>query len=178
MEQRFGINPFLPGYSMEAIFNYVYSDVFSVPPREDSLDAYWALVRMYAAAIARTTNRLSGKSRNGVGALLRTLWTVEEDIVFITFNQDLLIEKALERAHETSTFASVPWNTLTCYQKDFEGFLYPLRGSIFRTRLAPDGTEEPSLPILKLHGSLNWVWRAQTREDARNSIPHPGTELY
>jgi hypothetical protein len=131
MHRQFGIDPFLPGYTMEAIFNFVYSDVFSSPRPPGALDAYWALVRMYSAAIARTTNRLRGVSRRGVGSLLRTIWPSDPDIVFITFNQDLLIEKALEAAVSTNSYADIPWNILTTYQRDFAAYLIPCEEPLF-----------------------------------------------
>jgi hypothetical protein len=176
MEQHFGIDPF-QGYKMESIFNYVYSDVFATPRPTGALDAYWALLQMYSAAIARTTNRLRGTTREGIGSVLRTLWGIDRDISFITFNQDLVIEKALEAASSTAKYAEIPWNIFTCYRRDFAAFLYPTQGATFRARGERD-RPDPSLQILKLHGSLNWVWRAPTREDARNSIPRPGTDIY
>lgn len=176
MDREFGIDPF-HSYTMESIFNYIYSDVFASPRPTGALDAYWALVRMYSAAIARTTNRLQGTTRNGIGSLLRSLWRTDKDISVITFNQDLVIEKALENASATQAYRDIPWNILTCYARDFGEFLYPTRGEIFRARGSAERLD-PSLEILKLHGSLNWVWRAASREDARNSIPRPGKVVY
>ena len=176
MRDHFGLDPH-EGYPMEVIFNFVYSDVFSAAPPPDALDAYWALVEMYSAAIARTTNVLSGTSRMGVGAIVRAMWKIDRDITFITFNQDLVIEKALDAASGSGTYSDIPWNIWTCYYRDFEAFLFPTRGRSFDFRggrNAPD----PSIEVLKLHGSLNWVWRANTREDARNSIPRPGARIY
>lgn len=176
MEEHFGIDPF-GGYTMESIFNYVYADVFASPRPAGALEASWALVQMYSSAIARTTNGLRGTTREGIGALLRTVWKIDRDISFITFNQDLVIEKAMEAASSTARYGDIPWNILTCYERDFEGFLYPTQGAMFRGRGERD-KPDPSLPILKLHGSLNWVWRAPTLEDARNSIPRPGAAIY
>ena len=65
--RSFGINPFEGEHRMEETFNYIYSQAFADDAPEDCLDAYWSLLRMYAAAIARTTNNLSGTSRGGVG---------------------------------------------------------------------------------------------------------------
>lgn len=179
-EEHFGINPFR-GYTMESIFNFVYSDVFSFPRPKGALDAYAALIQMYSQAIAETTNGLKGTSRAGVGALLRTLWSIDHDLSFVTFNQDLVIEKALENASETVTYSSIPWNILACYdQAAFAGgFLYPTTGEMFRTRWDEDRDElAESVPIYKLHGSLNWVWRVETPDDVRNSIPKPGADIY
>lgn len=176
MERQFGIDPFA-GYTMEAVFNFMYSDVFAYRRPRGALDAYWALLKMYSAAIARTTNRLDGTSRKGPGALLRLLWTTDQEITFVTFNQDLVIEKAIEGATNTIAYSSIPWNILTCYGRDFAGFVYPSRGVMFRTR-GDSGETDPSLQIHKLHGSLNWVWRTDTLDDAKNSIPRPGREIY
>lgn len=177
MEEHFGIDPFR-GYTMESVFNYVYSDVFATPRPAGALNAYWALVQMYAAAIARTTNGLRGTTRQGVGSLLRTLWTLDADLTFITFNQDLVIEKAIEAASATATYSGIPWNVETCYGRDFVGFLYPRSGRMFSAGWDENDQPNPSLRIYKLHGSLNWVWRAATLDDARNSIPRPGTDIY
>lgn len=176
MRLHFGLDPY-DGHPMEVVFNFLYSDVFSAIPPPDALDAYWALVEMYSAAIARTTNPLTGTARSGVGELLRTLWQIDRDLVFVTFNQDLVIEKAMEAAVNTAALADLPWNIWTCYGREFEGFLFPTAGRRFSMR-GDRGEPDPSLSVLKLHGSLNWVWRTRTREDARNSIPRPGARLY
>lgn len=176
MRRHFGLDPY-DGYPMEAIFNFLYSDVFSSSPPPDALDAYWALLEMYSAGIARTTNPLNGTARTGVGELLRTIWELDRDITFVTFNQDLVIEKALEAASDAPGFADIPWNISTCYRREFDGFLFPTQGRFFLMRGDLD-IPDPSVPILKLHGSLNWVWRTASREDARNSIPRPGTGVY
>lgn len=176
MGRRFGIDPF-QAQTMESVFSYLYSDVFSDAPPDDSLEAYWALVRMYASAIARTTNRLTGTSHSGVGALLRSIWPFDDEISFVTFNQDLVIEKAIETAAATDMYGDLPWNFLSCYGADFEEFLYPTNGKVFRTRGERNSPEE-SVSVLKLHGSLNWVWRAETLEDSQNSISDPGSRIY
>lgn len=176
MLKHFGIDP-SKGFTMETVFGYLYSDVFSASPPPGALEAYWALVRMYAAAIARTTNRLRGRSRSGIGALMRTLLLDDDDISLVTFNQDLVIEKALESISDTDAYSDVPWNILSCYQTEFEEFLYPLDGRMFRAR-GGEGATDPSIHIFKLHGSLNWAWRADTLEDARNSISDPGSRVY
>jgi hypothetical protein len=79
---------------MEELFNYIYTDAFMPTPPTGSLEAYWQLIRMYVLALKRTTDSLEGKSQKGVGALLRHIWSIgqPDEIVFITFNQDLVIE--------------------------------------------------------------------------------------
>ena len=63
MTLRYGLDPFQGSFRMEEVFNYIYSDAFSGSPPAGCLDAYWALLQMYRAALARTTNILAGTSR-------------------------------------------------------------------------------------------------------------------
>lgn len=173
MENHFGIDPFSGGHTMEEVFNFLYSDVFSDTPPEDSFDAYWALVRMYTTAIARTTNALVGTTRRGVGAVLRSLWRRDQpDLTFITFNQDLVIENAIEEAKLTTTYSQIPWDFQSCYELDFGSFLYSVNEAAFLSR------DEESLRVLKLHGSLNWFYKARSSEDAKNSIRAPHGKIH
>ena len=173
MEDHFGIDPFNRGNTMEEVFNLLYSDVFSDSPPEDAFDAYWALVSMYAAAIARTTNDLRGTTRNGIGAVLRALWRRNQpELTFITFNQDLVIENAIEEAKLTATYSQIPWDFQTCYEVDFGGFLYSAYEPTFLPR------DEESIRLLKLHGSLNWFYKARSSEDAKNSIRAPRGRIH
>lgn len=173
MEEHFGIDPFAGGHTMEEVFNFLYSDVFADSPPDDAFDAYWALVRMYTAAIARTTNRLKGTSRKGVGAILRSLWRRDQpDVTFVTFNQDLVIENAVEEAKLTSSYSQIPWDFQSCYELEFGSFLYSANEPTFLPR------DERSLRVLKLHGSLNWFYKARSSEDAKNSIRAPKGQIH
>jgi hypothetical protein len=173
MLRQYGLDPF-DGFRMEEIFNYVYSDAFAASDNTDSLGAYWALLQMYRNAIARTTNPLNGTSRFGVGALLRFLWRIDptREITFVTFNQDLVIEKALNAAIGTSRYSAIPWNIRAAYVLEFMSIVLGAnRPRPFRSNGAD------SVRILKLHGSLNWVYPVRSGTDPRNSIRNPTTAL-
>lgn len=174
MVENYGIEPFSGSYRMEEVFNYLYSDVFTDPPPPGALDAYWLLMRMYASAIARTTNWIPSASRSGISGLLRRVWLADRPskVTFITFNQDLLIEKALNAAAQTNRYGSIPWDILRCYPMRFRGFLH----SANEVSLSHRG--DPSVSVLKLHGSLNWFYRARSAQDAKNSIRKPAPGLY
>lgn len=172
MADRYGIDPFDGTWRMEEIFNFVYSDAHTPGSGNDALEAYWALLKMYRRAIAKTTNWLSHNSRSGVGALIRRVWSESNTLTIVTFNQDLVIENALETMSRTRAYAEVPWDIETCYGMRFKEFLYSAQSSFFRS--APTA----SLQVLKLHGSLNWFYLARSAEDAKNSIRRPGKELY
>lgn len=173
--ETFGIDPFVGEHRMEEVFNYLYSQAFSEQPTDQCLEAFWGLIRMYSAAIARTTNPLSGTSRFGIGALIRHLWRTRPgaELTIVTFNQDLVIEKALTNAKATQRYHRIPWSIRNCYGLTFAQFLVDRRGagSLMTTG---DG---PSINLLKMHGSLNWVYTVRSGQDPKNSIRHPTTHL-
>jgi hypothetical protein len=141
-------------HTMEEVFNYLYSDAYSLAPPKDAAATYWALLRMYASVLARSTNPLDGMSRNGVGALLRHIWTNVEapSIAFVTFNHDLVIEKAIENSRALRKYADIPWDVHTTYGREFADW----------STMDPSASPKPfssgageSIPILKMHGSMN-----------------------
>ena len=174
MREAYGLDPFLENPRMEEVFNYLYSDAHSGSPSPDCLSAYWSLIRMYRAAIGRTTNNLEGTSRAGVGALLRYLWKQDPSrtITFLTFNQDLVIEKALNNAVQTRSYELIPWNLAFSYAMPFASIISSTNQS---TPFVSSSTH--SIEVLKLHGSLNWVYTARSGTDPRNSIRNPQGKL-
>jgi hypothetical protein len=167
MTSTYGIDPVRDGSGMEQVFNYLYADAVSPSSTAKSVEAYWALIRMYANALTVTTRDLVGRSRSGVGALIRYMWRSKaRDLTIVTFNQDLVIENALEETIAMKTYSDLPWALEHCYETDFEDWW---------TSSVPNFTTgaQDSLRVLKLHGSLNWVYRARSAEDAKNSIRQP-----
>ncbi|MBK6658506.1 MAG: SIR2 family protein [Proteobacteria bacterium] len=173
-EDHYGIDPFAGGHRMEEIFNYIYSDAFSKNTPPGCLEAYWSLLRLYAHAIAQTTNSLEGKSRYGVGALVRHLWkpTAYPNLSFITFNQDLLIEKAIETTKSLASYRSVYWDITQTYGVDFDSYISTSRSSrpFWASCLH-------SIKVLKLHGSLNWFYKVRSGQDPKNAIRDPKSQL-
>jgi hypothetical protein len=161
-------------HTMEQVFNYIYSDVTSGNPTENSLDAYWALVRMYTQAIRVTTNSLSGTSQSGVGALLRYVLRTEPEaaLAFVTFNQDLVIERALQSTSDMKRYADTAWNLANCYHLRFSEVIHHDHRKSFTAEMLPI-REAPSISVLKLHGSLNWMYSVRSASDAKNAIRNP-----
>jgi hypothetical protein len=107
MKQHFGLDLSRQQHRMEEVFNYLYSDVHGSLPSPEALEAYWLLLRIYADALAKTTNTLEGMSRFGVGALLRLLLpspSTKRSLTFVTFNHDLVIEKAIENTKSMAKY--------------------------------------------------------------------------
>lgn len=165
--ERFGFDPLRGGYGMEEVFNLIYSDAMAVPPPDGCLEAYSGLIKVYARAIGSTTKPLKGTSQAGVGALLRaSLQRVpDDDLVFVTFNQDLVIENAIEATAATSKYRGIPWSLESSYRIPFVD-CSRIRGyTAFRTKHAA-----PSIPVLKPHGSLNWLYHVRSATDPQNAL--------
>jgi len=175
MTSTYGIDPLNGHNTMEQIFNYIHADAVSPYSSAQCLEAYWALTLMYAEAIRTTTNALEGSSRSGVGALLRCLYRGDPagEVVFVTFNQDLVIERSIQTTVEMTKYSHIPWNLASCYQTEFAGYLHGSRGARFT--LASARPRPRSTLILKLHGSLNWVYPARSATDRQNAIRNPTT---
>jgi hypothetical protein len=177
--REYGFNPFVPDYGLEEVFNLIYSDALSRRANQDSRDALSALVKMYRDAIMRTTNGLSGNSRSGVGYLLRFLLRTNKErvITFITFNHDLLIEKALDETASMKRYSFVPWNLYAAYGLGFTDDTFAAkRGG--RKSTYSSGPTAHSMKVLKLHGSLNWVYSVRSADDWKNIFRRPKGDLY
>jgi hypothetical protein len=83
-----------PGPRMEEIFARVYSDTLLPAGRSRAREVFEALCRMYMRVILESTNDIQPTIWGPLGKLLRAiLSSCECDI--ITFNQDIVTEKAL-----------------------------------------------------------------------------------
>lgn len=161
--------------SMEEIFNYIFGDVHSGPIGEEAdeaLEALWFLIRMYNYSIARTTNSLPGDGDDGIYVLLKRLLSVDHgaDLTFVTFNQDLMIEKAFASLNEKRK-GNVPLFSIDkCYGIHFVRIV-----GVTGTKKFPEGGEN-SVSILKLHGSLNWEYFVRSESDPKNFLRTPKTD--
>ncbi len=175
MEQTYGLDIGEDGVRMEEVFNHIYSDALSQHPPSGCLAAYWALLRMYARVLGDTTNPLKATGRSGVYALVSKLLKDEADqtIAFVTFNQDLMIEKALEALANTKQHKGIPWDIALAYQMAF-GATTAVRS--VRSNFQSGGGR--SYSILKLHGSLNWFYRVRSGTDPANALRSPNKELH
>ena len=158
-------------YRMEEVFNYLYSDAMRSDASEEAVEAYSSLTRAYMRVIGETTDWLSGTSRSGVGALLKGLFKNDPqlDLSIITFNQDLVIEKAVEQMVSLQEYSTIDWDIEEAYGIRFQ-LTQELSGSDSDPFESGSGV---SIPILKLHGSLNWFYRVRSGADPKNAVRQP-----
>ena len=92
----------------------------------------------------------------------------------MTFNQDLVVEKAIHNALKTQAYSHIPFTVATAYYVDFDDYVRPGGSAGFKENY----TGRPSYAVLKLHGSLNWVYPVRSADDAKNALRVPSSRLF
>lgn len=95
-----------------------------------------------------------------------------EHLTIITFNYDLMVERALDelQAHNTNTVFSYP----SCYQLPTGTKMANVRGG---KPFSATGVPHAGVSVLKLHGSLNWQSTHNSREPTPAALFNPRRSL-
>lgn len=177
LRTAYGIDPFGSSPGMEEIFNLVYTDASTREDPDDALRAYWTLLSSYATVIRKTTNGLSARSQLAVAGVLRTILRAHPDAppAFVTFNQDLMIERAIQETTSVAQYRSLlPWDVRTAYPVKLKFGQIIDGGEPFEPNLE---LVADSVLVAKLHGSLNWVYTVRSGADPKNALRSPNTPL-
>lgn len=145
--------------SLEAVMAIVYADIFDPKLKSRAATVFRLLVRLFNRRLADTTNRISATQQRFLYRILSLYLQrgiMPENIVIVTFNQDIQIEKILHRLQQTAKYErfGTIFNFPFCYYwpDASTSITSPGRGDLFEEgNLGLGGTT-----VLKLHGSLNW----------------------
>lgn len=145
---------------MEAIFNEVYLDLLAKRTPKAANAAMVDLIQLFRYSLGYTTDNLDCTRKSPTYELLRTLRRSVvrcEDIAIVSFNQDLIVEKALDRLRNRG---DLNWHLPACYCAKFEGWTDPS---------GPQGIfelddDDSDFRVLKLHGSMNWYRQTAGRK--------------
>ena len=175
LESTYHLDPRLPEFdSLEQVMCTIFADLHANKLSARSLAAFRHLIRLFNERIASTTNKLSAHKNS---SLLRIVAKkLEEgcspgDITIVTFNQDIQIEKCLEKLEEYKKYkkhGSI-FSFPHCYKVDNASEKLskpPKEAKIF----AVDAKDKGGISILKLHGSLNWYSTHTSADVPRASI--------
>lgn len=169
--EHFGIETFRhPPPRMEELFGLIFSSTSGSLSPPGAKDAFSSLFRIYTTVIAETTNWLTPTRKGPLCRLLHGA-LVDGPTTVITFNQDILVEKALQVL--TAAASPATWYPDTGYAMKFAHFTYP-RGSEETFPLSPSKqTAQPE--VLKPHGSLNWYARTSVKGRVPAQLPQTQT---
>lgn len=148
-----------PAVSLEEYMGRLFYDM-NTTASSQNIQAYYDLVRLYNSELLATTNWMIG--RNGVirRAIQRELR--DADVSIVTFNHDLLAENALATLSTRHTGA---WCLTHAY--GLSNLSATISDQSDAYSVDCPGNRDSHIPIFKLHGSCNWVYRT------RNPYPSP-----
>jgi len=158
---------------LEAIMAMLYADIFHPDFGDDVFEHFRDLVRLYNRRIARTTNSLKPSNKSLLfRMLLPYLRNSSEidDVTFVTFNQDIHIERTLSRYVTYGKYKKLGQllDFPGCYRVNCSDFTSPTTGSVTKFEHIDPSNGGPR--ILKLHGSLNWFSVHNSRNVSRKSL--------
>ncbi len=156
----YGLDILLPeNDSLETVMAKVYTDIFDPKLKDEATKVFRVLISLFNRRLANTTNSLPATRKRYlyriISDYLRT-GVEPEDITIITFNQDIQIEKILNKLEKTESYKSKGkiFNFPFCYSIDFDAITAPTG---HRKELFDEGDKSSKgIKLLKLHGSLNW----------------------
>lgn len=163
--------------SLEAVIAIVYADIHNPQLEREAVFTFRALIKLFNRRIAETTNRLAPTNRFKLYRILCSALDSglsAEEICIITFNQDIQIEKTLLRIEQTQRWKKHGrvLNFPFCYYLPNAVKLVTSPSGNVPT--FPMGNAiDPVLPILKLHGSLNWFSTHKSRLVPKSAILDP-----
>ena len=144
--------------SFESVASILYADAFAPRTQHLAYPIFLDLINFLSSRIAETTNQINSNSHSNLVRILRNRISdvTPDNVSVITFNYDLQVEFALR--HVSSRLNSRFHTSLVfpgCYRltKCSVGTIGTL--APFTSQASDEG--HIGIPILKLHGSLNWV---------------------
>jgi len=168
--------------SLERIMAIIYADIGNPLLDKKAVSAFRGLIRLFNRRIAETTNSLIPTNRTNLYRILAKKFNNNaspSDISIITFNQDIQIEKVLSRLEKTKAYRRLGpiFCFPACYRiKDASDRLSRPPRSLSKFKIDRNGSK--GIPVLKLHGSLNWFSSHTSSKVPKNAILKPKKDFY
>jgi hypothetical protein len=121
---------------------------------EEHVHAYFDLVRLYTNELLATTNWMMGRA-GSMKKLLNRSRQGRNKVTVLTFNHDLLVENAI------SQMSSFRHGQIWCFRHCYGVGINESCSIQDAPEFDEDcpGEADDHIPVLKLHGSVNWVFR-------------------
>lgn len=172
---NYDINPVnIEHDSLEKIMAVIYADINNPILQKSAIEAFRGIIRLFNRRIAATTNSLKINSRSNLFRIIAKKLSNSvspEDISIITFNQDIHIEKTLEKIQSTKKYSKYGelFSFPECYRIDNAiSRLSKPNPSISTFSVPKSGIQ--GMSIYKLHGSLNWFSTHTSQDVPKGAI--------
>lgn len=159
--KNYDLDPSVSEYdSLEKIMAVIYADINNPALQSEATATFRNLIKLFNRRIAETTNSLNISNRSNLFRILSKKLIARvppEDISIITFNQDIQIEKTLEKLQLTKKYAKLGtiFSFPNCYViPNVTARVSRSPKKLSKFNLAANSSK--GIPIYKLHGSLNW----------------------
>jgi len=169
--------------SLEYIMVMLYSDIYHPRFGDKTFQIFRKLIKLYNSRLAETTNRVLPSYKRNLFKLIA--YHVEEiknieNITFITFNQDIHIERILSKFEKIKKYSRYGkfLNFPYCYdlEDQYLNITSPKHSSV--NLFTEDTKRFPSPKIYKLHGSLSWFSTHNSSNISKNQIFNPKRRFY
>lgn len=174
LRDTYNIDPTEPEYdSLERVMAVIYADINNGSLGAKALSAFRSVIRLFNKRIAETTNRMPTSNRGGLYRIITSKLKSgyhPSDITVVTFNQDLQIEKTLERISNTKQYVGIGpiWSFPHCYSLPNTHKLSAPPDN--QARFTAHAEDQGGILVLKLHGSLNWFSWHKSSQIPQSSI--------
>ena len=171
----YDIDPISEEYdSLEKIMAIVYADINNPILQDKSTDTFIKIIQLFNRRIAETTNSLNITNRSNLYRIIAKKLQDNvhpDDLSIVTFNQDIHIEKTLEKLQKTRKYSAYGdiFSFPGCYRiSDAHSRLTrpPQKEKIFTVSRSKD----KGIAVFKLHGSLNWFSIHELHDVPKNAI--------
>ena len=149
--------------SLEEVMAMIYTDIFDPVLGNKASEVFRELIALFNKRLADTTNNLPATQQRYLYRIIARYFYIgikPEDLTMITFNQDLQIEKILDKFSKTKCYKRFGkiFNFPSCYSLPIpiEPKYITSPKKVEKELFNIDRSNSKGVRILKLHGSLNW----------------------
>ena len=166
--------------SFEAVSSILYTDAFTNRPQTSAYTSFLALIRLLAKRLSDTINPLTPTTINPLYRIIKHNISQEDNLnlTIITFNYDLQVERVLREMRSFSNpYLRLSFAFPGCYRLPNPD----MRRIDGHPRFNPIGQlnqQHIGIPVLKLHGSLNWYGGFRDRVPSQRRYFEAGKRVF
>ncbi len=169
--------------SLEKVMARIYADILDPTLKDEASIVFRWLIHLFNQRLARTTNNIPA---NRFKYLYRIVvyylkkGVTPNNIKIISFNQDLQIEKTLNKLEQVKRWkpSGKIFSFPSCYIVDFPEWRITMPVGKTKNVFSLENPTPNGIKILKLHGSLNWYSRHRSMNISPKAMLNPDRKIF